>query len=78
MATGVPPPPCANTVDQLKQAAAILRRSAAAAPSAATKTRLHRLADQVTDTANDIAQRTDTLTGQETLNARHHHGPASD
>ncbi|MFC7535551.1 hypothetical protein [Actinoplanes sp. GCM10030250] len=43
-----------NTVDQLQEGAAILRRSAEAAPSTATKTRLHRLADQVTD----IAQRT--------------------
>jgi hypothetical protein len=67
-----------NTVDQLKRAAAILRRSAEAAPSTDTKTRLHRLADQVTDTANDIAQRTDTLPGQEDVNTRRHHGPASD
>jgi ElaB/YqjD/DUF883 family membrane-anchored ribosome-binding protein len=67
-----------NTVDQLKQAAAILRRSAEAAPSADTKTRLHRLADQVIDTADDIAQRTDTLAGQENVTARRHRGPASD
>ncbi|MEU8660752.1 hypothetical protein [Actinoplanes philippinensis] len=66
-----------DTVDQLKEAAAILRRSAEATPSADAKTRLHHLADQVIDTANDIAQRTDTLSGHEDVSTRRHRGPAS-
>ena len=52
-----------DTADQLEQAEAILHRSAQASPAPAARDQLHRLGDQVTDEARDIARRAEAISG---------------
>jgi hypothetical protein len=50
-----------DTADQLEKAESALHRNAEASPSAATKGRLHRLGDRVTEAAGDIARRAERV-----------------
>lgn len=51
-----------TTAAELEEAEATMHRSADAMPDRATKDRLHRLADETTRTATDIAGRADRMT----------------
>ncbi len=50
-----------HTADELEQAEGVMHHSAQTMPDQATGRRLHDLANQVTETATDIARRADNL-----------------